>query len=178
MIGLSQHLSTGRRTTQINTSNSLLTIRLPINKLSSGPCSQGHPDCPLVHMSSEERHVVTAFQREWIPFSFDPEASYTRQTETGQLCWENLIFRQFSSPLLLFGTSCLILKTLFHRNPGVMLYTEFLALTVASLVLDRQAEISLKGLKNIEELWTLIPTPWRNTLLKKTIRSLGKTPLS
>ena len=29
-------------------SNSLLTIQLPINKLSSGPCSQGHPDCPLL----------------------------------------------------------------------------------------------------------------------------------
>ena len=24
------------------------TIQLPINKLSSGPCSQGHPDCPLL----------------------------------------------------------------------------------------------------------------------------------
>ena len=69
-MGLSRHLSTRRRPTRINTSNSLLTIRLPINKLSSEPCSQGHPDChlnSLVHRSSEERHVVTAHQENGYP---------------------------------------------------------------------------------------------------------------
>ena len=151
----------------------------------------------LIHRSSEECHVVTALQENGYPSCLiQKHRTQGRQRQNNSekpSARVTLPYIQGMSEAIRRVLGELDIQTAFKPLWNILSYPKdpisqksrssviFLALTVASLMLDRQAEISFKGLENIEELWrtsTRIPAPWRNTLSKKTIGSLGETTLS